>query len=142
MPFHTSRLLWVAMALLSLTGWRTTTSASPSAPNGWRAYPNPFTLRFRVEIPDTLVPPPPDAEMQIRVFDLRGRMLRHWGFVNQGHAGFTIEWDGRSDAGVIASSGWYFFDVRFKNYPGSSGVRFKMLRIRGSLASTYNWSWF
>jgi hypothetical protein len=131
----------VALALLSLTDLPGAALASANAPAGWRAYPNPFALRFRVEMPESLVPAPPNAEMQIRVFDLCGRMLRHWSFVNYG-GGFIIDWDGKSDAGVTAPSGWYFFDIGFKNYPGTRGVRFKMLRIRGSLTSEYNWSWF
>ncbi len=139
---HSGRFFWVALVLLPLAGWPgTPASASPDAPVGWRAYPNPFTQRFRIEMPESLNPPPLPPEMQIRVFDVRGHMLRHWSYVNYG-GGFVIDWDGRSDAGVTAPSGWYFFDVSFKNYPGTSGARFKMLRIRGSFTNTYNWSWF
>lgn len=135
------RFTYAAATLLSLLGWCQAEAASPDAPRGWRAYPNPFSVRFRIEMPESLIPAPPNSEMRVRVFDIHGRMLRHWSLVNYGQ-GWVIDWDGRTDAGASAPSGWYIFDIKFKDYPGNSGVRFKMLRIRGTPSSTYNWNWF
>jgi hypothetical protein len=115
-------------------------SASPGVAGGWRAYPNPFVTRFRVAMPESLIPMS-DPEAQIRVFDLRGHMVRQWTFVTKGHE-LVIDWDGRTNSGAVAPSGWYIFDIRFKNLPLRDGIRFKMLRIRGVPSSTYDWQWF
>lgn len=79
--------------------------------------------------------------MRIRVFDIRGHLLRNWDFTNDG-SGFVIDWDGRTNAGAIAPSGWYIFDIRFRNTPYTSGARFKMLHLRGALGNSYDWEWF
>jgi hypothetical protein len=81
----------------------------------------------------------PDPEMRLRVFDMRGHLIRQWTFVAYGHQ-FEIDWDGRNDAGVVAPTGWYIFDIAIRNVPGWDHIRFKMLRIRGSVDTTYDWS--
>jgi hypothetical protein len=113
-------------------------SASPGVARGWRAYPNPFTTRFRVELPDNVTPSPGDPEGQVRVFDTRGHLVRDWVVVINHEIG--IDWDGRTNSGAVAPSGWYIFDIWFHNL-GLKSVRFKMLRIRGTLSSTYDWQW-
>jgi hypothetical protein len=115
-------------------------SASPRAPRGWRAYPNPFVNRFRIAVPESTTPGA-YPELDIRVLNMRGHMVREWTFVVTGHQ-IVIDWDGQTSSGAVAPSGWYIFDVRFKGVPGMEGVRFKMLRIRGTLSSTYEWQWF
>lgn len=42
----------------------------------------------------------------------------------------------------MAPSGWYIFDIRLKNLPQQTGIRFKMLRLKGTLSITDDWQWF
>lgn len=115
---------------------------TPSAPNGWRAYPNPFTQRFRVQIPDSLIAQGPDPSADIRVYDIRGQLLRRWEYAVHPPGGLVIDWDGRTNTGRVAPTGWYIFDIRLHNWPGAQGIRFKMLRIRGVPRDTYDWQSF
>ena len=114
-------------------------SDSPGVRRGWRAYPNPFTTRFRVEMPESITPLS-NPEVDIRVFDMRGHRVRHWVYVVTGHE-IVIDWNGRTESGNQAPSGWYIFEIRFKNVVLPS-VRFRMLRIRGVPSSTYDWRSF
>ena len=113
--------------------------ASPGIRRGWRAYPNPFATRFRVEMPESTIPYS-DPELDIRVFDMRGHRVSHWGYVVTGHE-IVIDWDGRTENGNQAPTGWYIFEIRFRNV-ALPNIRFRMLRIRGVPYSTYDWRSF
>ena len=133
-----TRVHLVAAAMLVSFVAALPASASPGVARGWRAYPNPFTSRFRVELPDSLIPQPGDPGGQVRVFDTRGHLVRNWTLLINHE--IQVDWDGRTNSGAVAPSGWYIFDIRFHNL-GLQSVRFKMLRIRGTLSSTYDWQW-
>lgn len=87
------------------------------------------------------ITPSSNPEALIRVFSIHGRMIRHWTYVAYSPQGIVIDWDGRTDQGGVAPTGWYIFDIGLKNWPGFSSLRFKMLRIRGAPSATYDWDW-
>ena len=136
-----ARALLVATGLALLLAPWPSAASPPDGHSGWRAFPNPFTNRFRISLPDSTTPLL-NPEMRIRVFDMRGRLVWHRDFARlDPHAGVVIDWDGSTDGGASASSGWYIFDIRLKDWPPTDHIRFKMLRIRGTLSSSYNWEW-
>jgi hypothetical protein len=68
-----------------------------------RNYPNPFNPVTRIEFAI-----PGDAQVSLRVYDARGRLVRTLvdGYLAAGRR--TVEWDGRTDNGDPAASGTYF----------------------------------
>ena len=68
-----------------------------------RAHPSPFNPRTTIE----LMAPPQD-QLRVEVFDLRGRRVRvlHGGPWPQGGA-LQLTWNGRDDRGSTVSSGVY-----------------------------------
>ena len=69
-----------------------------------RNVPNPFnpSTEFRFNLPR-------EADTEIRIFDLRGALVRRIsaGALPAGPA--TVRWVGRDDSGARAASGTYFF---------------------------------
>lgn len=92
-------------AIEDLSG-TTTGIAAPAAikltlhPN----HPNPFnpltTIRFEVSTP---------TQVQLRVYDIRGRLVRTLVHGVRGAGPHEARWDGRDDAGVSVSSGVYLY---------------------------------
>jgi hypothetical protein len=84
-------------------------------------YPNPFnpstTVEYRLPVP---------GSVEIRVFDLNGRLVRTLenGFQPQGE--HRAIWDGRDDGGTPVASGPYFCHVTF----GNATLSRKMLLIK------------
>lgn len=70
-------------------------------------YPNPFNpsthIRFRL---------PADARVTLEVFNLLGQKVRRLADGQHPAGEHTVIWDGRSDAGVPAASGIYFYRLR------------------------------
>jgi len=75
-------------------------------------------------------PPDPDALWRtaaVRVYDVRGRLVRDLGTARQQELGrFNVHWDGRSDLGVVAPAGVYFLNVDF----GYTVETKKLVRLR------------
>lgn len=87
------------------TGFVTAVETSPSPALGrlMRNYPNPFNPRTKIGF--TLKR---DAQALLRVYDVRGRLIRTLvdSFVAAGSR--VVEWDGRDDRGSSLASGTYF----------------------------------
>lgn len=85
--------------------------ALPIAYSLSRNYPNPFnpTTRFSVALPT-------DSHVELRVYDVLGRLRRtlmdEWLVAGV----YTLEWDGRGDDGSQANSGIYFLRMISKNF--------------------------
>ena len=75
-------------------------------------FPNPFN-------PDTWIPYelPRDADVQIRIYDVSGRLVRKLDLKHK-EAGYYITkedaayWDGRNDNGDLVASGVYFYRIQ------------------------------
>jgi flagellar hook assembly protein FlgD len=75
-----------------------------------RNYPNPFN-------PSTLigftVPAGSNAaSVQLTVYDVRGARVRRLLDMSLPAGGYTVRWDGTSDAGVQLASGVFFYELR------------------------------
>ncbi|MCD6501765.1 T9SS type A sorting domain-containing protein, partial [bacterium] len=74
------------------------------------ALPNPFNATTRIEF-DV----PTEADVQIKIFDLQGRLVKKLvdGEVQAGV--HSVVWDGRTDSGSEAASGVYFYKMSAGN---------------------------
>ena len=59
------------------------------------------------------------ADLELRVFDVRGRELRRIPFGSRGVGTHTIEWDGRDQAGRPVAAGTYVLSVVIDGVPTS-----------------------
>lgn len=76
------------------------------------AYPNPFSSNQDVVIPFNL---PRDGTVRIRVYDVKGQLIKLI-FYNKEIAGASeIIWDGRNVAGVPVPPGMYMIRLEFEN---------------------------
>ena len=72
-----------------------------------------------------------EAEVEIRIYDFKGRLVREMYLGNKG-AGYYITkekavyWDGRNEAGEAASSGVYFYQLRTGHFVATK----KMVVVR------------
>jgi len=83
---------------------------TPIFPKKYRlypAYPNPFNLSttFRFELPHT-------SPVELSIFNLQGRLIRHLVRKNYRAGTYQVLWNGKSDDGWTAASGFYL--VRFR----------------------------
>ncbi|RKZ12611.1 hypothetical protein DRQ50_11665, partial [bacterium] len=91
---------------VSIPGWPSGT-ALPDLELAAHAYPNPFnpstTIRYTA---------PRDGEMSLKVYNVRGELVRTLidGSVEAGMD--SIEWNGRDERGSRVASGVYFYEVR------------------------------
>lgn len=85
------------------------------------ASPNPFnpSTTIRYEIPKT-------GQVQLTVFNMLGQVVR--ALVNEEkRAGtYSVEWDGRNDAGNVVGSGVYLYRLQ----AGSSARTMKMILMK------------
>ncbi|MFN0151806.1 MAG: FlgD immunoglobulin-like domain containing protein [bacterium] len=92
---------------------------SPTSPLG--SAPNPFrsetAIRFHLEQP---------GSARVRVFDGSGRLVRDIPVHASASGVQNVFWDGRDGAGVVQSSGVYFYDVATARWRGRG--RMTMLR--------------
>lgn len=88
-------------------------------------YPNPFNPETRIgfSIPATLGK---TAQVNLSVFNASGQLVRK--LLNESHTpgSYEIQWDGRSDNGVVVPSGIYVYTIRI----GEQRISRKMLLIR------------
>jgi hypothetical protein len=84
-------------------------------------YPNPFnpgtTIQYSV---------PRAGDVDIAIFDVGGRLVRHSSVAEQSPGTHAFQWDGRNQNGAPVSSGIYLYSVRF----GKSILSRKMMLIK------------
>lgn len=74
-------------------------------------YPNPFNPETRIQF--TL---PAAANTDLKIYNIKGQMVRHLLSKELPAGDFTINWDSRDDAGRSVSSGLYFIRVNAGKY--------------------------
>jgi hypothetical protein len=74
------------------------------------AYPNPFNMSTTIEF--NLVSP---SDIQIKIFDISGRLVKNLLNTQLMTGIFKISWDGRNNAGSYISSGVYFTAISTPN---------------------------
>ena len=85
--------------------------AGPDAqPRGYalsQNYPNPFnpstTISYQL---------PASGSVEMRIYNVRGQLVRTLVDENQAAGSHSVQWDGRTDHGQMASSGIYFYRLR------------------------------
>ncbi|NOZ62576.1 MAG: DUF1593 domain-containing protein [Calditrichaeota bacterium] len=88
-----------------------------------QCYPNPFQFQENLSIDFSL---PRNDKVEFFIFNTLGQIVRHFGQTEM-HAGIhKLFWDGRNDAGQIASPGIYFYQMKTEQF---SAVR-KLLIVR------------
>ncbi len=93
------------------------TGLAPPAGLSLRAWPNPFQNKVMLEVSSRLA-----AEVQLSVFDLRGRLVRRL-WIQSGNEGKrSLEWDGRDEKGGRLPAGIYLVKA-------SSGIQEASARI-------------
>jgi len=74
----------------------------------YQNYPNPFnpstTIQYGV---------PKAGDVEARIFDINGRLVRSLSKGHQQAGSHSLNWDSRSDYGIIVASGTYFCQVLF-----------------------------
>jgi len=125
--------LFVCGPFLVLSAWpsgfarlsNAVTAVAASTPDprrtGIAATPNPFrsdvALRFAV---------PHDTPVDVGVYDVGGRLIRHLGGSVMSAGDQELHWDGRDDSGALADAGVFFVRVRASDYQATA----KVLRMR------------
>jgi len=71
--------------------------------------PRPFN-GDRMRITYQIATGPVDA--RLRLFDVRGRLVRDFGRIEGAVGTWVQPWDGRTDTGLSVGSGLYFFELR------------------------------
>ncbi len=79
-------------------------AGTPTVFRAYDSFPNPFnpmtSIRFDL---------PRDGRVNLRVYDVAGRLVRTLVDANLGAAAHTVNWDGTDDAGRRQSSGVYYY---------------------------------
>lgn len=86
-----------------------------------RAYPNPFTDQIRI-----LYSLDEAMKVQIDVYDLNGKIIRHLLDQDQQPGSHFITWDALNDEGYPVESGYYFYTLTAGEHSGIG----KMILIR------------
>lgn len=84
-------------------------------------YPNPFNPTTTIEYQL-----PKSGNVEIRIFNLNGQLVRKLESTHQVPGTHTVVWDGRSIGGQTVASGLYIYEVAFEN----SMLAKKMLFIK------------
>jgi hypothetical protein len=89
------------------TNWHlSTVTPNPSS--------SPVTLRFPSPFPGTAL---------VRLFDVRGRLVREWPDLEVPRGVHPLGWDGRAASGERASAGVYFWEVSVAGSEGTTRTR-------------------
>jgi len=70
-------------------------------------YPNPFNPSTKID-----VRVPQQGDLNLRIFDVTGRLIRSFTYERVPPGVHTVEWNGLTDAGLPASTGVYFYQAR------------------------------
>ena len=101
-------------------------SRSPDRFQVFPAYPNPFypnrsgrqtALRYFL---------PKPAPVEIAIYDITGKSIRHLRFLGQSAGTHTISWNGRDETGRLLPSGVYFYRI----HAGRKYITQKLLLVR------------
>ncbi len=84
-------------------------------------YPNPFNSQTTIRFESSL-----NSEVEIEIFDLLGRRIRHFTRNLKGRIPQTLIWDGTNEQGEPAGSGIYFYRLRNAHFSKS----LKMILLR------------
>ncbi len=70
-------------------------------------YPNPFnpTTQIKYAIPS-------EGFVNLKIYDIIGRVVRTLVYQNQKVGNYTVNWDGRDDDGEVVASGIYFYNLQ------------------------------
>ena len=100
-----------------------TAAEDPDLPRPLRArhWPNPFNPRVKIEFAAARA-----GHVTLRVYDLRGELLRTLVDEERPVGPQVVEWDGRDEGGRSVASGVYFYEVR----AGGEAVVEKMALVR------------
>jgi hypothetical protein len=81
----------------------------PEAPGALAVscHPNPFNPKTKIEYAM-----PRDGHLAIKVYNLRGELVRTIIDANVQAGNSYVEWDGTSDSGQTVASGVYFYETR------------------------------
>ena len=79
----------------------------PTQPQLSQNYPNPFNPQ--TEIAYGL---PEQSDVQLRIYDLKGRLIREWSAAAQSAGWHSLTWDGRNMHKQSVSSGVYLYQLR------------------------------
>lgn len=85
-------------------------------------YPNPFSLNTNIQY--TLNTP---GQVEIDVFDINGRVVRHLVSEEKLTGEYTVVWDATNDNGGLVNDGFYFYTIRINN---QSSQTEKMILLR------------
>lgn len=86
-------------------------------------YPNPFNPATRIEY---AVPAGPSAAVELRIYDVAGRLVRTLVDAPQPPGIYTVTWDGKSDGGSSVATGVYFYRLQWNGKSESK----KMVLLR------------
>lgn len=67
--------------------------------------PNPFSMKTAISWQK------PSCRLQIKIYDVTGRLVRQFGYQNTNESGYRVGWDGRDDHGQILPCGTYFVEL-------------------------------
>jgi hypothetical protein len=97
----------------------------PSRFSLFQNYPNPFNpeTRIRLDIPNVQGE---NVRVQLAIYNLFGQLVRTLLNENRSPGVHEINWDGRSEAGLVVPSGMYFYTVRAGEFKETK----KMLFLR------------
>jgi hypothetical protein len=70
-------------------------------------YPNPFNPSTKIEFHISN-----QENIKIKIFDINGRLIRNILDENRNAGNYSIEWNGKNDAGELVSSGTYFYQLQ------------------------------
>ncbi len=83
------------------------------------AYPNPFNAT--VNIPYSI---PKTGEVTVRIYDVLGREVFQKNTKHSVPGYYNLTWNGKSDAGLVMTSGIYFINVQYENKSETSKIMF------------------
>ncbi|MFQ5866307.1 MAG: FlgD immunoglobulin-like domain containing protein [bacterium] len=72
------------------------------------------------------VPEGATTRVQIKIYDLQGRLTRTLVNEDKQPGRYVVRWDGRDDRGTVVSSGHYFYHIRAGDFTSSR----KMIILR------------
>lgn len=83
------------------------------------AYPNPFNAT--VNIPYSI---PKSGEVSVRIYDVLGREVFYKNTEHSMPGYYNLPWNGKSNSGIVLTSGIYFINVQFGNESKTSKIMF------------------
>jgi WD40 repeat protein len=82
----------------------------PNATQLLQNYPNPFNPNTNIEYQLSK-----RGSVEISIYDNNGRLVKTLLNTEQYPGNYTIQWDGKNDAGATVASGTYFYQVKSDN---------------------------